>query len=161
MFIKNINKFQLWLVFCQRCIDTAIPLGCAISQIFLAFRLVPPPPSIVAVLYDPTIVWVWSLLSFIAYVVIIVGTWIRPHEGKNKNLFGEAYLVFEYPGLIAAAVLTLVYAGALTVKFGLFSSSLVAICFSAAIGFYFLFRWIRLQLLVRIAENPDNVKIEG
>lgn len=129
--------------------DSAIPIGCALSQILLAFKIVDPPASITDTMYNSTTAYLWSLLSFIAYLMLVLAVWIRP--GLKKVLENPfeikgmgVYVAIEHAGLIAAAFFTGVYTIALTARFGIFSPSIIAIGTSFAVALYYFCRWLLL-----------------
>jgi hypothetical protein len=154
------GKLPHVLEYIQKCVDTSIPLGCAIPQALLVFHLAAIPPSIAAVLINPTMVYIWSVLSFIGYSCVVIGSWLKPSL-RSRILKGKVakhvYLYFLFPGLIASSISTSVYAGALIVANGLFSMSFVAICFILSMGVYFLFRFLRLYVSIKARTSEVSV----
>lgn len=148
---------QKWLFYLQKIIDISIPLGFMLAQANFALRIVELPPSLVATIHDQNTAWFWAFGSFIAYAMIIVGVILKPPprtpNEKKKKGFGGAFLWFEFPGLITAGILTSVYPLALWVQNGLFSQAFAVICFILTIAIYFVLRFIRQILLLKLAKN--------
>ena len=125
-------KLSLW---CGTLADFALPVVLTTAFFLTAFGIVSIPGSVTE-LFGPNFSVVWAQLLFWANLSITCGLLSQIFRPLT-NL----YIWFEYPGFIVGAILALVYVGALIIRFGLFSPSIIAIAFAAGIGLRFLFRF--------------------
>jgi uncharacterized membrane protein YdjX (TVP38/TMEM64 family) len=147
--------------------EITIPLGCAVAFLLTAVRAIDPPPSIAVTFGDTTTAWLWALGSFISYVIVAVGVIIKYVVAHKKGVKAndgfvngklQKHLLLEYPGLIAASLLTLVYALAIAINLGLPQTVLVV--YIGSIAAYFLARWLILEISRQIAKKQylDSIR---